>query len=198
MHLNIHRMDRLINNPGFQHILEHIFLYLDYKDLMVCSQLSNSCSEILEDSSKFWMKKWIMRGLSKKNQEAWIKALFWTKNSYLEKNILWYLKRSLNNADYFPDLPCYINENIVKKLISTKQPKIYNEVTKILRSCCEENKPGYLQIMAFYAYAERNPPLNFRGLTPIQEAARLGHIDIVKVLAPLVDDPNEKDKDGTG
>ena len=59
------------------------------------------------------------RGLSRKDQLDWTKAVQLTKHTDLEKNVLLYLKKSSKN-ERVVNFPCYINEKIVgnsKKLI---------------------------------------------------------------------------------
>ena len=82
-------MNQIINVPGLQHIIEIIFFNLDFKDLMNC-QLVNKSVKIILENSMFWLKKWrFNRGLSKINQNNWIKALQMTENTNLEKfNVL--------------------------------------------------------------------------------------------------------------
>ena len=43
-------MDQIINISGLQHIIETVFLNLDYVDLKECQLLNKSCQEILGES----------------------------------------------------------------------------------------------------------------------------------------------------
>ena len=67
----ISNLEEIINRPGLQHIAEEIFLNLDFRDIMACTEINKSCEEIIENPI-FWLKKW--RGLSQKNHEDWIEA----------------------------------------------------------------------------------------------------------------------------
>ena len=62
----------------------------------------------------FWLKKFVRRGLSKKNQSDWAKIIQLVKDSDIERNICLYLKKCLKNKKV-TDLPCYyINEYTVR------------------------------------------------------------------------------------
>ena len=74
----IFKMEKFIINPGLQHLAEQIFLNLDTEDLKICTQINQSCKQILEDP-KFWLKKF--ENLSKENQKDWIEILNLEKNS---------------------------------------------------------------------------------------------------------------------
>ena len=100
-------LEEIINSPGLQHIAEEMFLNLDFKDIMACTQINKSCKEIVENPF-FWLKKWRLRGLSKKNHDDWIKAIQITKNTTLEKNVHAYLKIIIK-VGHFVDIPCYID-----------------------------------------------------------------------------------------
>ena len=103
--------ESIFNNPGLQHIAENIFGNLNYEDLEVCRTVNQSCKNIL-DEPIFWLKKFIRRGLSRKDQLDWTKAVQLTKHTDLEKNVLLYLKKRSKN-ERVVNLPCYINEKIV-------------------------------------------------------------------------------------
>ena len=60
--------DEIINNPGLQHIIEKIFLNLDFADILACQLINKSCKEIV-DNPMFWLKKWRLRGLSEKKSQ---------------------------------------------------------------------------------------------------------------------------------
>ena len=64
-------MEVILNNPGFQQIAENVFLNLNYEKLETCRLVNVFCKDIL-DNPMFWLKKFIRRGLSKKNQiDGW-------------------------------------------------------------------------------------------------------------------------------
>ena len=93
-----------MNNPAFQHILEKILLNLNYEDLVVCQEVIENSNDIL-NNSLFWLKykEWALPGLSKKNQKDWSKAIFMTKGTKLETNVITYIKKLIqrNEARHF-------------------------------------------------------------------------------------------------
>ena len=107
------RMENVICNPGFQHIGENIFLTLKYEDLQVCQLINKKCKQIL-DNPKFWLKKFVTRGLTKKNQKDWIAAIQLVKNPILKRNMFFYLKRASRHERLF-DLPCFIDKKVALK-----------------------------------------------------------------------------------
>ena len=50
-----------IENPGFQHIVERIFLNLKYEDLLTC-RLINKPTKLILDNPLIWLKKWRIQG----------------------------------------------------------------------------------------------------------------------------------------
>ena len=107
-------LEILIETPGLHHLAENIFLHLNYKDLKAC-QLVNRSSKSFLDNPRFWIKKFVQRGLSKPNEIDWIKAIQLTMNTDFEKNVLLYLKRSLNLGKTV-DLPCFIDEDNLQRI----------------------------------------------------------------------------------
>ena len=83
------KMEKIISNPGLQHLAEEVFWNLDIQDLYVCTQINQSCKQILENPL-FWLKK--LKNLSKENQKDWIKILKEVKNSEKIHDIISYLE----------------------------------------------------------------------------------------------------------
>ena len=48
-------MEKLICNPGLQHLAEKVFLNLDGKDLKICGQINQICKQMVENPL-FWLK----------------------------------------------------------------------------------------------------------------------------------------------
>ena len=118
-------LEKILNNPGFQHLAENIFWNLDYEDLKICREINSSSKRILDNPHRFpqqeiWfvLKKLVHRGLSKKNQENWEKLIQYVKNTDKEKFILWYFKLKLKEEGV-SDLTCHTNPNNVHKGIVT-------------------------------------------------------------------------------
>ena len=71
-------MEKIIINPGLQHLAEKVFLNLDTEDLKICAEINQPCKQILENAM-FWLKKFT--SLSKENQKDWMKVIKLVKNS---------------------------------------------------------------------------------------------------------------------
>ena len=139
-------LEKILNNPGFEHLAEIIFWNLDQDHLEVCGQINESSKQILANPM-FWIRKF--KYLSKENQKDWIKVIQSVKNSVKEKSIISYLKWNLKK-DALKDLSCYSSRAV--------QDDFRN---KIWKSCTWQSDT-----------------------------------EIVKILAPLTDNPNAPNKDG--
>ena len=90
-----------------------IFFNLDFEDLTNCHSVNKAINRILKNPM-FWLKKWrFNRGLSRKNQLDWIKALEMTKNTNLERNVVLYIQKVIK-IGHFVDVPCYIDGEAMK------------------------------------------------------------------------------------
>ena len=146
-------MEKILNNPGLQHLAKTIFWNLDCENLEVCREINESSKEIL-DNPMFWLGIFVRRGLSMKNQKDWIRAIQLNRNSEMEQNIILYLKWKLKNKDE-GDLPCYTN------------PIVQDEFQNKILDVCD-------------AYEDE-----------------IGNgTEVVKILAPLTDNPNAANKWG--
>ena len=198
-------LENLINNPGLQHLAENIFSNLNYQDTTAC-QLINQSSEVIINNPRFWLKKFIQKGMSKKNQNDWLKAIQLTKNTAFAKSICMYLKRSFCLAK-ISDVPCYVNEDIIEKsseLINELGPlfgpsgpsSFFKEYANVEEEPkyqkYEKYIPGCIQICAAIGLnnyrALRNDLLYRKRL--MQKAAEHGHLGVIKALAPLLENPN--------
>ena len=65
-------MENIINNPGLQHLAEKVFWYLDVEDLKICSQINETCKQILR-KPMFWLEKFV--SLSNENRKDWIRVI---------------------------------------------------------------------------------------------------------------------------
>ena len=82
-------MEKIVSNPGLQHLAEKVFWNLDVEDLKICAQINQSCKKILQNPI-FCLKKF--EHLSKENQKDWIKILKEVKNSEKIHDIISYLE----------------------------------------------------------------------------------------------------------
>ena len=163
-------MENILNNPGLLHLAENIFWNLENQKLEVCEGINQSLNIILNNPS-FWLGKLIQRGLSEQNKKDWIKAIQLIKTSDMYKNVTLYLRWKLKmNSE--ADLPCYTSPFDQDDFLALVKADII-----ATRYC---SRYGY--------------PLT--GETPIYRAASFGDTEIVKILAPLTDNPNSPNKDG--
>ena len=178
-------MEKIINNPGLQHLAEKVFLNLDVEDLKICAQINKSCKQILQ-TPIFCLRKF--ENLSKKNKKDWIKDIQSLKNCDKGIAIISYLKWNFKKNIYL-GLPCYSNS------------AVQDDFKKILWKNCrcrERISDKELEIVKIIVplIDKPNAPNKKYGWTPIDSAAQNGHTEIVKFLAPLIDNPNAPNKNG--
>ena len=129
----------------------------------------------------FWLKKWrFYRGLSKKNQADWTKAIQLTKGTIFEKNILLYIKRVIKTG-HFVDVPCYIEDKDLEKSRHFTYFQVFDKLVE--EDWGEEN--NYYGILQLLAPLVENPG------DEIYNAAECGDIDVIKILAAIIENPNE-------
>ena len=177
------KMEQILNNPGLQHITERIFCNLEFKDLMSCQLMNNSCNQILKNSM-FWLKIWqLKKGLSEENQKCWINAIQnaqkWPQKEFYIQS---YIKQVIR-IGHFVDVPCYIDNKTLKRF--SKRSSFIQALKK--------KDAGILQMLAATtknfnsrSYSQSFFIRKLCGLTPIEIAANAGDTDIVKVLAPII------------
>ena len=125
-------MEKIISNPGLQHLAEKVFWNLDVEDLKICAQINQSCKQILQ-TPIFCLRKF--ENLSKENQKDWIKVIQSVKNSDKGIAIISYLKWNLMKEVVDP--PCYpknslqiLNLRLWKYCCANEDFEIFNfEVT---------------------------------------------------------------------
>ena len=188
-------LENFIINPGLQHMAENIFSNLNYKDITAC-QLINRSSKLILDNSKFLLKKFIQNGMSKKNQNDWIKAIQLTRNTKFERNIYLYLKRSFRMKKMM-DIPCYIDKEVIEKSAKKFKKDATYQLFKIeqqIRSNFESQQeyygkffPGWIQMLVAN---EKNIQDSRQRTRIIYMAAQRGLLEIAKTLTPLMKNPN--------
>ena len=176
-------MENIIQNPGLQHITEMILLDLDFEDLQTCQPLSKSCQEIIEDPM-FWLRKLrAQRGLSEKNYNDWAKAIQSARNTNMETNVKLYLQKVIKNG-HVVDFPCFIDADALE-----------NSTGFTFEKALKERNLGVLQILASME-RDPNPIVAPNPRTAIENAALNGHLNIIKILAPITIDPVFQDYHG--
>ena len=77
-------MEKILNNPGLQHIAENVFFNLDVEHLLICGLLNEYSKQILDSrmfqDPMFWLTKY--EGLSLKNQNDWADVILLVNDSY--------------------------------------------------------------------------------------------------------------------
>ena len=184
---NDNTLEKILNNPGLQHLAEKIFENLNFEYLTICRGINKSSKQILDyqmTEPMFILRKF--SGISQQNKKDWIEVIQSVNNLEKEKAItsylLWILKK-----DALVDLPCYLN------------PTIQNDLRKIIYKICVRGilSDEDTEIVKILAPLIDNPNApNRNGETPIYWAALRGHTEIVKILAPLTDNPNAPNDDG--
>ena len=176
-------LENFLKTPGLQHLAENIFLNLNFKDIISCLQINQSSKSFL-DNPRFWIKKFIQKGLSKQNQLDWIKAIQITKNTRFERNISFYLKKILKK-EKLKDLPCFINASVIK-----------NNMTKhglfdFSGDDDDEIKAGRVQVLAPIVNDKFNNDGSHKFVSAVTvNAAIRGHLKQIQALIPFLDDPN--------
>ena len=187
-------MDKIINNPGLQHITEDILLNLDFKKLQVCVFVNKNFEEILQNPI-FWLKKWRLKGLSKENHAEWVKAIQLSKNKNLETNILAYIKKIIE-VGHFVDVPCFIDKKVVEKVPNNIAYYDFKFAQEFYH-CPKSNidcKTGILQLLA--PLTEDPNTIKIKKCPQIHVAIENENVEIVRILAPISKTPNSKDQHG--
>ena len=197
---NQHYLENFMETPGLQHLATNIFLNLNYKDLKACQHVNQSSNSLLQNP-RFWIKKFVQKGLSKSNEMDWLNAIQLTKDTEFEKNILWYLKRSFNLGKIL-DLPCFVDEYNFRQIMAKNDDDEYNyeeivfkkirdldfDRDKLMTNDEKNNFQDYtaccVQVMAPCFYFSISPS------SLMYKAARIGFIKLTKSLIPLAEKPN--------
>ena len=155
-------MEKILNNPGLQHLAENVLMNLNVEDLKIVAQINQSCKQILE-TPMFWLKK-IGGRLSKENQRGWIKIIQSMRgNSKKIKSIISYLQWNLKKEASI-DLPYYTS------------PAVQIDFGKKIFEICEKEERSSdedIEIVKILAPLTENPIApNKYGNTPIHTAAQ--------------------------
>ena len=185
-------MEKIISNPGLQHLVEKVFWNLDdVEDLKICAQINKSCQQILQ-FPLFCLRKF--EHLSKDNRKDWTKVIYSVKNPDQGIAIISYLKWNLKK-EASVDLLCYskpdVQEDFRRRIREISMIRF--PISNIQYLSDEETE--MVKILAPLTDNPNAPDKD--GFTPIFWAARKGHTDIVKILAPLTDSPNAQNKNGS-
>ena len=201
----VQRVKTFINTPGLQHLAENILVNLKYQDLKFCGLLDSSflySVDQLMENPLFLLRKFVLGGMSKKNETDWTKIIQMTRGTNVAEIILLYFKRYLQNEKMVDfDMPCHIKKDNLKNdseiIMKEKDGNLsivssidYNhyysnyEIVKIL----EANENVGIWENEFSPIWEK-----FKELGTITWVANIGHTEIVQVVTPLTDNPNKPD-----
>ena len=141
-------MEKIIKNPGLQHLAENIFLNLNYSDLKKCQLINQSTSQIL-DNPMFWIKELSRKGLSKENQNDWIEAI--QLNYEKKKYIAAYLKWNLKEKNLF-DFPCFtkpvVQEDFRGKIMEICSGPFLSKVNTMCQTSLLDENTETVKILA--------------------------------------------------
>ena len=183
LYKNDNMFEKILNNPGLQHLAEIIFGNLEVEHFKICRLLNQSAKRILDgpmfQDPMYWLKKF--RGLSIGNQYDWAKAIQSVQNSFGRKYaIISYLQWNLQK-EVMDDLPCYTNSAI--------QDDFRMKIGQVF--CKRDSSDEDVQVLKMLAPLTDKPNAPDKsGYTPIQWAAKNGHTELVKILTPLTNNPN--------
>ena len=194
-------MEKIINTPGLQHLAEKVFSNLDVEDLK-SGHINQSCNQILEDPM-YWLRKFV--GLSKENRKDWFKIIQSVKNFDCENVIVSYLRCNLNNMMEIVDLTVYLPYFWLKKFrsLSTENQKDWSMAIKSEKNFEKEKAVmDYLQrnllkesLVNLPCYTNPAVQDDFRKQI-FNAACGMYGPEIVRLVAPLTDNPNAPDNNG--
>ena len=126
----VQTLGNFLNKPGLQHLAEEIFGNLNSDTLEHCRQINQSSNQILQNPM-FWLQKFVQGGLSKKNQEDWLKAIQSVKNSDKEKCISMYCPTGQTSQSQ-------IDEMHIRTLNSSRKdrPKVQSAFLPLFQLVC--------------------------------------------------------------
>ena len=198
-------MEKIINNPGLQHLAEKVFWNLGAEDLKICRKINQSSKHILEDGM-FWLRKF--RSLSKVSQKNWIKIIESVKNSGYKKVIVLFLQWYLEKDVEVVDLPCAWFK---KRILLMENQNDWIKVIESVKNSEEENAiMSYLkwnlkniELDNLPCYTSHNVQVAFKKkISEICQKKRFEFLDedteIANILIPLTDNPNAPAPDKFG
>ena len=189
----IPRVESFINTPGLQHLAENTFLNLNYREIKACELLNGSFQLFVNQlmaNPLFYLKKFILGGMSKKNETDWTEIIQKTRGQKVEEFVLLYLKQYFKNEKVFDfDVPSIIKKVTYGNLSIVSQDYYRDEIVKVLDHTNYGKETKYPSTHLRYLFKDISR-------TPISWAAIYGHPKIVQILGPLTDNPNALDVDG--
>ena len=159
-------MEQFIENPGYQHIGQLIFQYLDHKTFLLCRFVCQAWKIFLDDP-KFWIRKCTRH---KNSRQSLLNA----SNNYFEKNIEFAYNQEINVS-----LQLMKIHKIFSSWFKTSSFVIHSKESEILIiNFIIEN---FSEILTEYRQLSN---------TPVHFAVRNGHLDVVKTMVTCFNNPN--------
>ena len=185
-------MEPLINNPGYQHIVEDIFLNLDQKEILQCRLVNKSWKKHI-DQSIFWLKKCSQSQKQQQekssNQDSslsiWTSIVQALKEEF-ENHLLTSSQTGSPTADRNHH---HLEQNIVQCLM-----KLNNLLDQQYQYPLHMvSKIGDVKLVQFILENVNSPMYDQHGRTPIHFAALNGHSEVVKIIINFTEIPNVAD-----
>ena len=195
-------MEKIISNPGLQHLAEKVFWNLDVEELKICAQINQSCKQILQNPI-FSLRKF--ENLSKESQKDWIKIIQSVKNSNYEKVIVSFLQWNLKKEVVEVDLSCFwfkkfrsLSEENQKDWIKVIQSEKNFEKGIAIISYLRWNLQKYVlvDLPCYYSLTVQNDFRQRIRKTCKKQQLSEEDLETVKILAPLTEHLNAPDQNG--
>ena len=182
-------MDNLTKNPGLTHIVEVIFLNLNYSHILECSQVHESWKKI-QNRPNFWLQK-CTQNPEFKNKSAWKKLIQLTsptdhtkedniyhKYTLLEKKLTSFLKWSVDTK--------YISISFFTR----KEITIHNcPILWFLQNCGDDSMSAKIiqKLVPLVENLNKNSHCDMmRSEKLIEMARRKRFVDTVKILEDAI------------
>ena len=197
-------MEKIVSNPGLQHLAVIIFLNLEVEYLKISRQINKTCKQIL-NNPMFWLRKF--RFLSKVSLTNWVNIIQSVNERY-KKIIISYLQWNLEKEVEVVDLPYFWFKKF-RNLSRNNQ----RDWMKVIES--ERNPGKETAIMSYLLWHLKQDTLvdlpcysNLAVQEQLRERISVSSkkwdsgpsdeedTEIVKILAPLTDNPNAPDEYG--
>ena len=187
-------MEPILNNPGFQHIGESIFMLLDHNQLQSSRLVNHSWNNFL-NKPRFWFKKCIQNGLSKELQTEWNKLIQMLQGTNLEQKLTLCLMKMLKEeSSYFTDPLVWASKvgDLVLVQFMLKHKELFQYwINYAIRVAAIYGQTDVVK--ALVACTDNPNAPDDMGWTPILLAANKGHTEVVKFLVNCMDNPNAPD-----
>ena len=163
-------MEEFISNPGFNHISKRIFMYLNGETLLTCRFVNRSWKRKL-DNVYFWIKKCKQRWFPEEIEAGWNEVIL-----------------KLRDQDNFESFEIHIVVCLMKTYMNLKKVKLPSRKGKIEHFYYPLNLAslgGYINLVKFILEnVDSTLRVDHQGDTPIHNAAKKGHKDVLDVFLP--------------